>query len=676
MLESIINSLKKAALPSAIAVCSLVPQKALANYLYLSNVNEQEYSVEIDDYKAQVQIDTDNTILAEKLKYNALIAQKSGELKRDIGNLDYALVKLFWEPLKEAKTLANKINKLEKLIGIKNAKVPWWPLMLENPKQFNAKMIAVEDAWKYRSSAKKILELSKREQDPKLIYEKLCYMDDSIQQVTVYINALTNSSKYSADLVKLDEFDFLFEGVWKTFNLSKMEKTIDNIEERYQLKNEEVDKLKADLKEMQETNEDYRNFRDNIEKRDITKILKNYTTILSTAEKIFEKEYFIPLFTQENIKFQTLGSREYAKLKVKIEKTNKKGNKYNLRVLFRTDSALNKTQTNISLIVPEDILIKGKIIQKTIVLKNQKEEYKDAVSLSENKSVLFELEAAETAIDETISRTMKGNIVKTNNILNYLSDKIYDISLKSDQKGLMMLSRAFSESYNEPYSIKGIKINPLNSGQETIGYIWLIPVKENNQKPFFIYSHAGINSLFDKNAFNRQKFIMPINETEIKYRFDSKTCEDFFNDSFQKIIGQNTEDLESITRDKLKKDVLKLSFEEKLLLKPDNLQFSKFIELNPSAYLESAFFFEADYLYDTKEFINGYYPPACNYPDCKYPILSKTKNLLFGSPEEINKMESKYLKEELEVKFKGEGKFEIKSKTYPQLKRDVDIYKD
>jgi len=681
--------LKKILLSAAILASSDMPLKAIP-YLSSVNIEGKEYTVEIDDTDsknllAQVNSDAETLVdrpTAEKAAYKVLIGKAISDLKVHTANLTCNVIEMFKKPLENAQNITNKIEKIARYFSVK-VNVPWWPLMLENPKHFTAKMLAAEDAWHYRNAAIKVLEAAEREQNPKKLYEELCFMDDSVQEMNAYMHFLTTSTVSVADLIYTDEIKFTFETFWKTANLGKAEDIIENVGERYDLWNEEVKKLKTDLETRLKETEDYKNFRKNLESRDITKILKNITFIFSPTEKLYEKNFSVPLCTSENPDFQTSEGMEYANLAAKIEKSCINGKHYNLRLFITTDKALNKTNTSLAIIFPDDITIEDKISQKAYVrIKNEKK-YEDILPYGEDKIILLELEAMDYAIDETVSMTMKGNIIKINNAWKYGGEKIYNVFLKGNQQNVITVMRASAESHEKDYSEKTVRVNPPRLGREISEYIFIIPIYDKNSSSFSIYTNAGLNSSMPEgigrpsgyqDAYNNKIILIPINENEIKYRFNAEICDEFYSEAIEKMLSiQN--DVENLSWNKIKRQSLNLSLEEKISLARNPEKFLEWKEQNPIEYLKSAFSFEADYLYDTREYIKGYFPPACDYPACEYKALSKTEQLFFGTDAENQNKISRYYKEELEVKFKGEGKFEIKSKNYPSLTRDADIFK-
>jgi len=673
MLERLLKPLNKFFLPAAI-LFSLIPSKSFANYLSFVNFNGKDYIVEIDDKKEQIQVNAENNGAARKAAYKALINQKAEALKRDIHALEYESIQSIWGPIKSSQDLANKISYISNLLGLK-LKLPWWPLALKSPKDFSIHLNALEDAWKYRNSALKLIEASKYSSS-KVVYDNLCLTDDSTQKMTDYMVKIRETSKTPADMVKRDEIKFAFEELWKTFNLDKAEKMVNNMAERYSLKNKEIESLTLEMRKLEEN--DNNEFRDSLKCRNLSEIIKDYKIILEPTVVLHEKDYSVPLFTSGNLEFQTPKGREYANLSIKVEKTNIKNKDYNLRIFFKTDCAFSKVQTNLYLIYSKNLSLERRITQTALNIKNQKDEYEETVPLGEDKAIILELNASEAAVSETISSTMKGYIIKTNNILKWLGGKIYDLSLQKDKQILLMLTRAFGRSYDQEYIGRQIMINPVQAGRETVGYIWLVPVHEKKPDPCFVYSNIGINSSSqpknkfgspNEKAFNRKTVLIPING-DIKYNFDSKLCDEFFNDSMQKMLAvQKDEDLENLNLNEILKSS-KLNDEKKSALERDFSRFSKWIDLNPVQYIASALYFEGNYIYDTAEYIKGFYPPACDYPDCEYEILKKTKELFFGAKEENIKKEKRYFAEEIDIKFGNPTV--IKSKTYPVFQKIVD----
>jgi len=682
--------LKKAILSAAILLSSALPLKAIP-YLSSVNIEGKEYTVEIDDTDSKdllAQVNSDEQTLvdrptAEKAAYKVLIGKAISDLKIHTANLTCNVIEMFKKPVENAQNISNKVEKITRYFSL-DVNVPWWPLMLENPKHFTAKMLAAEDAWHYRNASIKVLEAAKREQNPKKLYEELCFMDDSVQEMSAYMHFLTTSTVSAADLIYTDEIKFTFETLKKTANLKKGEKILGDVAERYDLWNEEVKKLKTDLETRLEETEDYKNLRKNLESRDITKIVKNIKFILSPTEKIYEKTFSIPLYTSENPAFQTSKGMEYANLTAKIEKSCISGKHYNLRFSISAEkAALNKTNISLAIVFPDDITIEDKISQKAYVRINNTKKYEDILPFGEDKTILLELDAADYAIDEAVSMTMKGNIVKINNVWKAGGEKLYNAFLKENQRNVITVMRASAESYDKDYSERSIRVNPSRTGREISKYLFLIPIHDKNSSPFFIYTNAGLNSSMPEgigrpsgyqDAYNNKIILIPINENDIKYIFDSKLCDEFYSEAIEKMLSIQNE-IENLSWNKLKKHSLSLSLEEKISLERNSDKFLEWKEQNPIEYLKSAFSFEAGYLYDTREYIKGYFPPACDYPACEYKSLSKTQELFFGTEDENNGKISRYYKEELEVKFKGEGKFEIKSKNYPSLNRDADIFK-
>ena len=683
--------LKKILLSAAILASSVMPLKAIP-YLSSVNIEGKEYTVEIDDTDsknllAQVNSDAETLVdrpTAEKAAYKVLIGKAISDLKIHTANLTCNVIEMFKKPLENAQNLSNKIEKITRYFSL-DVNVPWWPLMLENPEHFTAKMLAAEDAWHYRNASIKVLEAAEREQNPKKLYEELCFMDDSVQEMNAYVHFLTTSTVSVADLIYTDEIKFTFETLKKTANLGKAEDIIENVGERYDLWNEKVRELKTDLETRLKETEDYKNLRKNLESRDITKIVKNIKFIFSPTEKIYEKTFSVPLYTSENPDFQTKNGMEYANLTAKMEKSCISGKHYNLRLSIDADkAALNKTNISLAIIFPDDITIEDKISQKAYVRINNTKKYEDVLPYGEDKTILLELEAMDYAIDEAVSLTMKGNIVKINNIWKSGGEKIYNVFLKGNQRNVITVMRASAESHEKDYSEKTVRVNPSRIGREISKYFFIIPIHDKNSSPFSIYTNAGLNSGMPEaigrpsgyqDAYNNKIILIPINENEIKYRFNAKLCDEFYSEAIEKMLSIQNE-IENLSWNKLKNHSLNLSLEEKISLARNPEKFLEWKEQNPIEYLKSAFSFEADYLYDTREYIKGYFPPACDYPACEYKALSKTEELFFGTDTENQNKISMYYKEELEIKFKGEGKFEIKSKNYPSLKRDADIFKD
>lgn len=489
MLENLLKPLKKAAIPAAVFLSSLFPSKALSSYISFVNIGDKAYTVEIDNKTIEVNAETDD--IGKKASKKALVNQKTEELGLHIHNLEYEVIEMLKEPLKDAKTTANKINKITGFFDV-NAKVPWWPLALKTPNDFKKEFIAVDDAWNYRSAALQIVEKSKSNPDSEDILESLCMSDYDIQSMTAYINKLNKATLQVSDLIKTDELDFMFKDLWNTFNLDKAEKTVDDIAERYNLKNDEVEKLKNSLEQSMQASTEYKELQEQIEKKDFKKILDEYTIILKQTETLFSKHYSVPLFTSENPAFQTPDGQENANLEIRIEKSMAENNDFNLRFFILSDKVINKTQTDIFAVYPPQTDI-SKISQKAYNLKisnNEKNnEWEEIVPYGQDKSIVLQFEAVQWSMDKLISETLKGNIIKAKNILSYLGEKIYDSELKHDANDVKIL-----ESHLKDYETKQIPINPVKGFRQTQGYLFIIPVKDSKDDNILFYLNVGLQS--------------------------------------------------------------------------------------------------------------------------------------------------------------------------------------
>jgi len=488
MLEKLLSKL---VLPACVLVSSLLPSKALANYISFVNVNNKEYMVEIDDNKKQIQIDAENKEIADLAASKALVNQKREELDRHTWDLTYETYDMiFRKPVKNAKTDANKANVLERLFKIKDAKIPWWPLAFGDPKELSPKMIAVENAWNYRNSAIKMLEKYYPENELNKAYSDLSLMDDSIQKMTIYIKKLNESTN---DLIKRDEIYFIFEDFKKTINLNKLEDTAKDIADRYKLTNKKIEKLKNDLEEKLKESREYKDFRKSLSDRDLKKILKKYDTIYSSAEILFEGKYNVPLFTSANPDMQTSEGMEYADINVKIEKSNSKNNDFNLRLWLMTDKIFNKTQTSIFVFHNKKTSL-GKISQKAYNLRTKKsqmtKQWEEIVPYGQDKSIVLQFEAVKWIFDKAIDETMRGKIIKTKNILSYFSDKIYENMLDANESDVKRILVQLKDSY----SADEIKINSIKGFRQTAGYLFLIPVNNAENDDLLFHMNLGLQS--------------------------------------------------------------------------------------------------------------------------------------------------------------------------------------
>ena len=435
MLEDILTSLKRAAAPALISLFSFLPSNAAANYLSLIEKEGNIYIIEIDDGKKQIQIDTDKEMRddeAEKFAFKALINKKIEELDRHVWDMSYEGVQIFRGPIKDAKEIKGKIDYITSLLKIEKLKFPWWPLALKSPEDFKTGMLAVERAWKYRNTALKMLDEAKKSSNLGKTYEELCLMDFDIQAMTLYLREVNKSPDY---LIKRDEIKFILDEFWETFNLKKAEKKIDELKDRYALKAKEVERLKENLEKRLEESREYQNLRKTIKEREIGKVVKKYNIIKSPALRLVEEEYKnIDLWTSANPAFQTENGREKAAVFIKIDKSNIRSEDYNLRLLIMTDKVINKTKTDLFAIYPKDTKI-GPITQKAYTFKTDLKgniipALEEIVPYGKDKSIVMQTEIIDWVMDKALDTIMRGKIIKTRNVLSYLSDKIYEEQLK------------------------------------------------------------------------------------------------------------------------------------------------------------------------------------------------------------------------------------------------------
>ncbi|MEM2956190.1 MAG: hypothetical protein QW041_01260 [Candidatus Pacearchaeota archaeon] len=488
MLESILLKTKKAILPLAISSTILSFSNASTPYISIVNLDNKNYRVLFDENN-KPHVNAENLEIAKKAAFKALINQKSEELETHVKSLTYESLQTIFGPIERGKEIDNKINTIDKYLGL-DEDIPFWIFsVLEYREKFDKKLLAdVFEAWKYRNNALKFLKSIEEREDLANTYKNLCIIDENILDMTENIkekNELT-SIKFILDKKHID---FFLDKLLRTWNLEEAKEKIEEIKK--ELENPAVRELKEDLEKTLEESRDYRKNKEKSKEKEIGKIIRDQDIISETPEKIFQKNFIVPLFTQSNPSFQTFENQEKASLDISIEKYNLKEGCI-LELIVLSDKVFNKAKTNIFCIhLPETRI--GKIGQKAYTFSTryrQFRQWEEILPYGQDKYILLEMDATKWAFNKMISMTMKGNIIKTKNLLRFIGENIYGVELERD---VNKLNDNVIKKLNDAYSVHGIKINPVGAFRQAQGYLFLIPIY-NFQKDVILYMNLTMQS--------------------------------------------------------------------------------------------------------------------------------------------------------------------------------------
>jgi hypothetical protein len=482
MLESILKQARKIALPAVILASSFFPSKSRAYDVSFVSLNEKGYIVEIDlgSEKPEIRVNAENGQIAEKAGKLAIVDQEIESLDLDAWRLFKDAKDMFTKPKERAEGTANKINLIERLLKIEDAKIPWQILALESPKKIRAKFAALSKAFEYWRDSLELTKISSNRNlgtDLDADYNDLCSMDGKVRNLLSYIKEINESPE---DLVKRDEIYFLLEDFFKTLNIKKLNAKKKEIIKRYHLTAEQIEKIEKSFEKQ---------FKEEFESKSLEKKISEYKIVLTETENIFQGKFNVPLSTSLNPKFQTPKYQENAELEIKIEKM---GDNYNLWLL--SDKTFNESRTDLFIVQSKDVSLLGKIAQKAYNFKIRDnistKKWEKIVLKGEDASVEMAFEAVDYSFDRLIGETMAGKIIIITNILNGLGEGIYNFGLNKDRKN----PETLVELLNEKYEIHQIKINPVKAFRQAQGYFFSIPLKTSKNSDVLLYMNIGLQS--------------------------------------------------------------------------------------------------------------------------------------------------------------------------------------
>jgi len=424
--------MRKSALIIPVAVLSLLlsnPRQSAAQKGYFASftAEDAEVEVEIDDINKTIRVESDDIIqnnLAREFAKKAFSKRKLEEIERAVGAINLEIYSLAEKSVSEDKTASSTVKKITKV------KVPWWAWEIQNAVK---KTVAMQKIWPIKSSAEEYVKLMENEEHHERFYMNSCYILAEAEAAAALLDEIRKSAgtKFMISSGDINDIESVITRTWDIESAidvgARIKKRFENIEE-YKKYDNELKIKRNEIKRLED-------------------VLQKYSIKTEKSEKIFEKEYDVDLHLQ-NSDFNS--GKETSSLKIIARKTEGEKN-FNLNIYLQTGdfkrkqknvtdySFFNESDCGLFIFYSKASQTKVKVLGENVYQGN-KEKWIEAVPEGKDKRVELILDLSGRALDDTFRMAAKGYIIRTRNLIDFLSGEIKKAENKSIEDKISVLS--------------------------------------------------------------------------------------------------------------------------------------------------------------------------------------------------------------------------------------------